>query len=140
MRMKKADYEVILAHARVCLPSECCGLLAGRVEETEKSTGGVRIVEKVYPLTNTDRSSEHFTVDPKEHFAAVKDMRASGISPLGNFHSHPATPARPSEEDIRLAHDQSASYLILSFAGDEPVIKSFRVKSGLVSEERLVFS
>ena len=66
-------------------------------------------------------------MDPNEQFAAIKDMRKLGIGLLGNFHSHPASPSRPSEEDKRLAYDTRASYLILSLAGEEPVLNSFRI-------------
>ena len=45
-------------------------------------------------------------------------MRSHGWQLLGNFHSHPETPARPSEEDKRLVFDTSLSYLILSLAAE----------------------
>jgi len=64
-------------------------------------------------------------------------MRANGFVPLGNFHSHPATPARLSEEDIRLAYDSKASYLILSLAEESPVLKAFSVAGGEVIPQRL---
>lgn len=99
--LKKADYEKILAHAKSCVPEEACGLIAGTKEGEDK------VVEKVYLLTNIDHSNEHFTLDPKEQLAAVKDMRANGLIPLGNWHSHPESPSRPSEEDKRLAYDSS---------------------------------
>lgn len=90
-------------------------------------------------MTNTDQSPEHFSMDPKEQFAAIKDMRSKGLVLLGNFHSHPATPSRPSQEDIRLAHDPAASYLILSLADrSRPVLKSFRIQNGGSAEEELV--
>ena len=89
--LKKADYEKILAHAKSCVPEEACGLIAGTKEGEDK------VVEKVYLLTNIDHSNEHFTLDPKEQLAAVKDMRANGLIPLGNWHSHPESPSRPSE-------------------------------------------
>ena len=106
--LKKADYEKMLAHAKKELPNEACGLLAGVIEGADKK------VEKVYLLTNIDHSNEHFSLDPKEQLAAVKDMRANGLVPLGNWHSHPESPSRPSEEDKRLAYDSKASYMILS--------------------------
>jgi proteasome lid subunit RPN8/RPN11 len=116
------DYLRIVEHARSCLPCESCGLLAGRITEDAKH------VDKVYPLDNPDASPEHFSIDPGAQLAAVKDMRALGLTPVGNFHSHPSTPARPSDEDIRLAYDSSASYCILSLAGGEPVLKCFRIE------------
>jgi proteasome lid subunit RPN8/RPN11 len=46
---------------------------------------------------------------------------------LGNYHSHPETPARPSEEDLKLFVDPSAAYLIVSLAERLPVVKAFVV-------------
>jgi len=119
--------EKMLAHARAALPNEGCGLLAGVIE------GEARVVRGVYGLANTDASPEHFSMAPEEQFAAVADMRQKGWRLLGNFHSHPATPARPSDEDKRLAFDPSLSYVIISLAGREAVLKSFRIDKGAMS-------
>ena len=40
-------------------------------------------------------------------------------------------------EDIRLAMDPTASYLILSLAENEPVLRAFRIQVGQVSQEEL---
>lgn len=120
--IKRTDYEKILAHAEKELPNEACGLIAGTVNEEDK------VIEEVYLLTNTDKSNEHFSLDPKEQLAAIKDMRAKGLVPLGNWHSHPESPSRPSDEDKRLAFDSKASYMILSLMNrDEPVLNSFKI-------------
>jgi proteasome lid subunit RPN8/RPN11 len=49
---------------------------------------------------------------------------------LANYHSHPATPARPSVEDIRLAYDPDIFYFIISLATGKPEIKAFRIING----------
>ena len=132
--MTKSDYEKILAHCKEGLPNESCGLLGGTKE------GDVKTIEKVYLLTNIDASNEHFSMDPKEQFAAVKDMRANGYQLLGNFHSHPESPSRPSEEDKRLAFDTKINYLILSLMDMEnPVLNAFVIDAEKnVSKEELV--
>jgi proteasome lid subunit RPN8/RPN11 len=132
VRLSRADYDRIVAHCEAGLPNEACGLIAGRVE------GRVKTVERVYPCANVDRSSEHFTIDPHEQLAAIRDARAAGLSMLGNFHSHPQTPARQSVEDKRLSYDHAASYLILSLAADEPVLNSFRYDGVASTREVLV--
>ena len=67
-------------------------------------------------------------MDPKEQFAALKDARANGVEIIGNFHSHPESPSRPSEEDKRLAYDPNIEYLILSLQeADHPVLKAFGI-------------
>lgn len=131
VRLKKSDYDAIVGHAKAGLPNEACGLIAGIVQ------GGLKMVEKVYLLSNPDQSPEHFSIDPREQLAAVKDMRARGLSPLGNFHSHPSTPSRPSQEDIRLAYDPKASYLILSLAEETPVLRAFEIAGGAITLQTL---
>ena len=133
IKLNKADFEKILAHARAEAPVEACGLIAGRIED------GNKLIDKVYILTNVDHAEEHFTLDPKEQLAAVKDMRANGLVPLGNWHSHPVSPSRPSQEYKRLAYDSRASYLILSLMDENaPVLNSFHIEGDDAQKEELV--
>lgn len=133
IKLNKADFEKILVHARTEAPVEACGLIAGRIED------GNKLIDKVYILTNVDHAEEHFTLDPKEQLAAVKDMRANGLVPLGNWHSHPVSPSRPSQEDKRLAYDSRASYLILSLMDENaPVLNSFHIEGDDAQKEELV--
>ncbi|MBR6329591.1 MAG: M67 family metallopeptidase [Lachnospiraceae bacterium] len=123
--IKRSDFNKIYEHALSVVPEEACGLIAGIDNED-----GSRDIKKVYLLTNIDHTNEHFSIDPKEQLAAIKDMRASGLKPLGNWHSHPESPSRPSEEDKRLANDSKASYLILSLMEEgNPVLNAFHVES-----------
>lgn len=132
--LKKEDYNTILEHCVKGLPHEACGLIAG-IKVGEKKT-----VKKIYLLTNMDASSEHFSMDPKEQLASVKDARTNGLELLGNFHSHPESPSRPSEEDKRLAYDSASGYLILSLMErDHPVLRAFHIDKGKnVSENEIV--
>jgi proteasome lid subunit RPN8/RPN11 len=131
IKLRATDFDRIARQARESLPNECCGLLAGHAE------GELKVIEKIYLLTNVDESNEHFSMDPKEQLEAVLSMRALGLKPLGNYHSHPETPARPSEEDIRLARDPKASYLIMSLASGEPCLKAFHIEKGQASLEEI---
>ena len=136
LKLRKDLYDKMLKHCEDGLPNESCGLLAGTVE------GDVKTVTKVYLLTNIDASNEHFSMDPKEQLAAVKDMRANGYQLLGNFHSHPESPSRPSEEDKRLAYDSKVNYLILSLMDlENPVLNAFVIdEEKNVSKEELIIS
>ena len=65
-------------------------------------------------------------------------MRKNGFVPLGNWHSHPESPSRPSEEDKRLAFDSKASYMILSLMDREnPVLNSFHIEGTDAEKEDL---
>lgn len=125
LKIPAAIHSDLISHARAGFPLETCGILGG-TDET---------VSVFYPMTNTDASNEHFMMDPKEQFAVVKDLRARGISMLAVYHSHPETPARPSEEDIRLALTPDVSYVIVSLASEQPEIKSYRIKEAAVAPE-----
>jgi proteasome lid subunit RPN8/RPN11 len=131
VRLKQSDYDAIVAYARDGLPNEVCGLIAGNVDNE------IKTVEKVYFLPNPDKSPEHFSIDPKEQLTAIKNMREHGLTALGNFHSHPSTPSRPSPEDIKLAYDPKASYLILSLAEKVPVLNAFEIKGGELTPQIL---
>ncbi len=126
MFLNKEVFDAIIAHARQGLPHEVCGYLAGRKAE----------ITKHYELTNLDKAADHFTMSPKEQFAVIKETRQQGLTIKAVYHSHPDTPARPSDEDIKLAYDPDISYVIVSLAAPEAEVKSFRIKQGeVISEE-----
>jgi len=117
-------YRQMIAQARAEAPVEACGILAG--------VDGV--VAKLYTMTNTDNSADHFRMDPAEQFNVVRAMRAAGTEMLAIYHSHPASPARPSQEDIRFGLMPKVTYVILSLVGDEPAVKGFVIYDGQVTE------
>lgn len=117
----------MIGHCRDELPAEGCGYLAEK--------GGV--VDLCLPLTNTDHSAEHFTMDPEEQFAAHRKCRSEGYTIRAVYHSHPHTPARPSEEDLRLAVDPSLSYVIVSFAAHEVDVQSFVIRKRAATKEKI---
>lgn len=121
-------YDDLIAHAREGFPLEVCGILGGSGDT----------VSAVFRMTNTDRSNEHFMMDPKEQFAVVKELRARNLSMLAIYHSHPETPARPSEEDIRLALTPDVSHVIVSLAdAAAPHIRAFRISGGVGTPEAI---
>jgi proteasome lid subunit RPN8/RPN11 len=105
------------------LPNEACGLLTGRHDT----------VRRQYALTNVDHSPAHFAFDPQEQFNVLRSARADNLCILANYHSHPASPARPSDEDIRLAFDRNIIYVIVSLMNPEPDIKAFSIACGEVT-------
>ena len=127
LQIPQKIFNDLFDHAKTGLPEEVCGYLAG--------TG--REVTKLFRLTNVDHSNEHFSFDPAEQFHVVREARKAGLEILANYHSHPETPARPSQEDIRLAFDPNISYVIVSLSADVPEIKSFRIQNGEVEKEEI---
>ncbi len=123
MKLTQEIVDRIAAQARAEVPNEACGYLAGCEDKARL----------VLPMRNVDASPEHYSLDPKEQFAAVKAARAAGLDLIAVYHSHPATPARMSREDIRLASDPGVVYLIYSLAPEG--LKGFRVSRDRVVSE-----
>ena len=115
LQIPKTIYDEMVSHAKSELPIESCGYLAGVNNE----------VHAFYPMTNIDKSHEHFSFDPKEQFAVVKKARADKLNLLSVYHSHPETPARLSEEDIKLLNDPTMIYVIVSLKDDEADVKGY---------------
>jgi proteasome lid subunit RPN8/RPN11 len=118
-------FQQMVAQAKALAPIEDCGILAG-------SNGKV---EKFYKMTNTDNSSTHFMMDPREQFAAIKDIRSAGLEMLAIYHSHPETPARPSAVDIKLALTPNVICVIVSLHKNNGfVVKGFDIAETNVTE------
>lgn len=119
-KIPRALVAEMFAHARECLPAECCGLLGGE---------GNRAAS-VYPLRNAaPRPEVSYEAAPEELFEAQRSMRARRQTLVGVYHSHPRSkePA-PSRTDVRLAFYPEARYLIIGF--DEEgrcVLRAFRI-------------
>ncbi len=108
-------FKKIIEHSKNDYPIEACGYLVGINEN----------VIDIIKMRNIDESKEHFTFDPKEQFQAVKYARSKGANLIAVYHSHPNSPARMSNEDIRLANDTSIKYLIYSVSEDK--LKCFSI-------------
>ena len=114
----------MLEQAREEAPIEACGILAG-------DNGRV---EKFYKMRNSEQRRDHFMMSPEEQFAVVKDIRSVSLEMLAIYHSHPETPARPSDEDVRFAVTPGVIYVILSLMDNNPVVKGFRIENGSINE------
>jgi proteasome lid subunit RPN8/RPN11 len=127
LTIERVIIDKIVSHGKAEAPLEACGYLAER--------DGV--ICKHFELTNTDKSPVHFSMDPAEQFAVVKECRNLGLKICAVYHTHPETPARPSSEDIKLAYDPSISYVIVSLATSNPNIKSFIKQNNTLEPELL---
>ena len=129
LTLTQSVFDTLAATAQQAAPLEACGLLAG--------TDGQ--VSKCYVLTNADASAEHYRMLPEEQFAAINDMRRQGLRMLAIWHSHPASPARMSEEDLRLAFTPGILYVIISLAAPgTPIVRAFAVPEGVALETPVI--
>ncbi len=120
----------VVAHAVFCLPHEACGLLAA------DDSGRLRMA---YCLSNATPSPSAYTLDPGEHFGALRHAEAQGWRLAGVFHSHPRGPARPSPTDVAQAFEPEWLYLVVSLEEPTaPEVRGFWIRGGAVTEEPLL--
>ena len=122
MRISRDDWDQLIAHARDELPNECCGYLWGREG----------VVEGVKRAENPRRSPYGYELDHRSLFAA-NELDDEGFE-VGIYHSHPRSPAEPSQTDINLAAYPHWRYVIVSLEG-EPDVRAWRIADGNVEEE-----
>jgi len=128
LELAAADVTALVAYARACLPEEACGLLAG--------IDGV--VARTHLLTNVERSPSTYTIDPREHFEALRQAEREGIELLGCWHSHTHTEAYPSPTDVAQALYPEWVYVVVSLRDPEPAVRGYRIVAGKVCAVTLV--
>ena len=137
MKIPQNIIDELIAQARKDDPDESCGYLLGTIPPSTGGEQGEALVTENYWMENIDHSSEHFSFAPKDQFAALRYAREKGLKILANWHSHPASPSRPSQEDLRLANDPTIRYAILSLLDGEPILNSFKILNGEVVDKEV---
>lgn len=130
LRLPEPIWLEIVAHVYKELPNESCGLLAGPPDNADSFA-----VEHFYPCRNDSDSAVVYTVNPLDHLRADRDAEERGIEILGVVHSHTHTDAYPSPTDVRDAPDPAWHYAIVSLRDLEPVVRSYRIVDGQITEE-----
>lgn len=130
MRIPKAIYEQILAHAREDAPNECCGLIGGSAEEART----------LYRARNAEASPLRYRLDPQDQFRIMSEIESSGEELAAIYHSHTKSAAYPSQTDINLALADAGGeriqlfpgtiYLIASLAEGEEPLRGFDIAAG----------
>lgn len=130
LRLASSVHAVMVGHCLDGAPEEACGLLAG-----DAATGRAL---RCYPTRNAASSSRVYTVEPRDHLRADRDAESRGLEILGVFHSHTHTEAYPSETDVRQAPDPAWHYVIVSLRHGPPVLRSYLIVDGKITEEPVV--
>ena len=125
--MTGQQWDALVQHARDEAPNECCGYV--------RAADGV--VQEVVRAENPRRSPYGYELDSKS-LLATNELDDQGYE-VGIYHSHPRSPAEPSQTDINLAHYPHWTYLIVSLEReDDPVVRAWRIVDGQASEEEVV--
>ena len=95
-------------------PYECCGLLLGRYGANGKT------VSEIYPISNAREESakrNRFLIAPEELMRGERYAREHDLEVVGFYHSHPDSPAVPSQYDLEHAWP-TYSYIIVSTSAE----------------------
>ncbi|MFA5809549.1 MAG: M67 family metallopeptidase [Thermoleophilia bacterium] len=125
LRLSAAQLDSIFRHSYACKPEEACGVLAGDRDGN---------VKYVYLMENVRHSTTRYDMGKRELFDVFDEIWNKGLELVAIFHSHPHSPAIPSDVDLNLAipepgivlHPESF-YLIISLMDDEPVCNAFKI-------------
>jgi [CysO sulfur-carrier protein]-S-L-cysteine hydrolase len=128
LRIPRAIFDELIAHAREEVPNEACGLIGG-VDDRAQT---------VYRARNAEASPLRYNLDPQDQFRIMTEMDEKGEELSAIYHSHTASPAYPSQTDINLAAYPDALYLIVSLAEGEKDLRGYRIVDGEVNEVDLV--
>lgn len=118
--------DALVAEAMAAAPREACGLLIGRGQE----------VRRIVPARNVDASPARYTIDPADHFSALREARREGLAVIGAYHSHPAGPPEPSPTDRAEATPEFV-YMIVGLA-PAPAVAAWRLVDGNFASLSLV--
>lgn len=136
LRIDRATYDAIVAHAREDHPDEACGVVAGP-EGSDRP-------ERFIPMLNAARSPTFYEFDSADLLRLYRDMDDRDEEAVVVYHSHTATEAYPSRTDVSYASEPNAHYVLVStrhhgertgLEGDDVEFRSFRIVDGQVSEE-----
>lgn len=109
--LSDARRDEIERHGEREYPHECCGLLVGRFD-----ANGAKVVEETIAVSNArEEEARHnrSLITPQELMRGERRARERGLEVVGNYHSHPDHPARPSQFDLDHAWPMW-SYVIVS--------------------------
>jgi proteasome lid subunit RPN8/RPN11 len=144
----RAIYDDMIAQARSELPNECCGILAGRIQESgvgsqeskvrgQKSEARIQksdiqtallviTVVRRYALVNDAASPTEYLSNGKSLIEAHIDMRRSGVEMVAVYHSHPTSPPVPSRKDLdRNYYGPDLMNFIISLQDGEPQMRGW---------------
>ena len=98
IRIDEKNIEAIAAHGERDYPHECGGMLIGRFEADGRKT-----VVETFPLENArEEEARHnrVLILPGDVLKAERYARERKLDVIGYYHSHPESPAVPSQYDL----------------------------------------
>jgi len=119
----------ILHQAQASPDTEVCGLITARKGRPQRCI----------PVANvSDQPQRLFAMDPKSQIDALRNMRDQDEELFGIYHSHPHSPAEPSDTDLDQAGYPDALYVIVSLNTKGVLeMRGFRLKNNKAEQVQL---
>ncbi|MFL2626774.1 MAG: M67 family metallopeptidase [Dehalococcoidia bacterium] len=113
-------------------PNECCGLIKINIEKKQK----------VYRMTNVDKSPYRYRMDPKELLDTLTEIESDGGRLYAIYHSHTHSEAYPSDTDVRIATWPDGTsvwpdvyyFLVTLQDQNNPYARAYEINDGEISE------
>jgi proteasome lid subunit RPN8/RPN11 len=130
MRIPRALYDEMVAHAQQDAPDECCGMIATRHGEAVE----------LHRAENAAHSPLRYEIDGAEQYRIQMTIDDAGHDLGAIYHSHTRSEPYPSQTDINLAFYPEALYVIVGLAGAEPDVRAYQIRDGQVHDAELTVS
>src|SRR3954452_11850973 len=128
MRIPKALFDDLIAHALEDAPNECCGMIGSRDGEAVQ----------IHRARNAAASPLRYEIEGMEQYRIQTAIEDAGLELGAIYHSHTRSAPYPSQTDINLAFYPESLYVIVGVKDrDAPEVKAFRIVDGQVSEAGL---
>ena len=136
----------LIAQAIAEAPRECCGMIGCRWRLGFETPGGrmevsvgTREAVRLYPAVNVAESETRYEIGGLQQMVILDEIKDSGLEVGAIYHSHTHGPPVPSHTDVVTAHHSDVLYLIIGrkVLSTDLTVRAFRIRDGLVTEERL---
>jgi proteasome lid subunit RPN8/RPN11 len=125
VRIPRELVDELVAHAHADAPNECCGMIAARDGQAVR----------VYRARNAAASPLRYDIDSEDILRVTNEIDEQGLALGAIYHSHTRSEPYPSQTDVNYAffpgRDEAmwpdAIYIIVGVAGEEPVVRAYRI-------------
>ena len=134
LQLTRQVHVEMLAHALRGLPDEACGLMIGP-PPAPAAASAPQLCDEFVATENAAKSSRIYSIPPKALLQADRQAEDAGRQIIGVMHSHTHTEPYPSPTDVAQAPDPEWHYVIVSLRDISPMLRSYRIVDGGITEE-----
>ncbi|MEJ7892238.1 MAG: M67 family metallopeptidase [Solirubrobacteraceae bacterium] len=128
MRIPRALYDELIAHALEEAPNECVGMIAAREDEAVE----------VHRARNAAASPLRYEIDGMEQYRLQTAIEDAGLDLGAIYHSHTRSDPYPSQTDVNLAFYPDSLCVIVGIKDrDAPDVRAYTIVDERIAEAEL---